>query len=54
MRVECVRCGHAEDDTYEFDLPLANAQPMEQHVPGKCPKCGAPIQMNLKRRQQRQ
>lgn len=41
MRVECDRCGHAEDDTYEFDLPLGKAQTMEQHVLGKCPKCGA-------------
>jgi hypothetical protein len=23
MRVECAGCGHAEDDTYEFDLPPA-------------------------------
>jgi hypothetical protein len=29
MRVECARCGHAEDETYEFDLPLGKAQPME-------------------------
>jgi hypothetical protein len=28
MRVECARCGHSEDDTYEFDMPLAKAQPM--------------------------
>ena len=28
MRVECARCGHAEDDIYEFDLPLTKAQPM--------------------------
>jgi hypothetical protein len=27
MRVECASCAHAEDDTYEFDLPLAKAQP---------------------------
>ena len=47
MRVECPRCGHAEDDTYEFDLPLAKAQPMEAYEPGKCPKCGALIQMHL-------
>jgi len=33
---------------------LAKAQPMEAYEPGKCPKCGAPIQMHLKRTQQRQ
>jgi Zn ribbon nucleic-acid-binding protein len=54
MRVECVRCGHAEDDTYEFDLPLAKAQPREEYVPGKCPECSAAVQMHLKRTQQRQ
>lgn len=43
MRVECVRCGHAEDDTYGFDLPFAKAQAMEAYEPGKCPECGAPI-----------
>jgi hypothetical protein len=37
MRVECARCGHAEDDTYAFDMPIANAQPKEEYVPGKCP-----------------
>jgi hypothetical protein len=45
----CARCGHSEDDTYEFDLPLAKAQPREEYVPGKCPVCGAPVQMHLKR-----
>jgi hypothetical protein len=29
MRVECARCGHSKGDTYEFDMPLAVAQPME-------------------------
>jgi hypothetical protein len=29
MRVECQRCGHAEDDTYEFDMPVAEARPVE-------------------------
>jgi hypothetical protein len=33
MRVECARCGHAEDDTYDFDLPLAKKQPMEAYEP---------------------
>jgi ribosomal protein S27AE len=54
MRVECARCGHSEDDTYEFDIPFAKAQAMEAYEPGTCPKCGAPIQMHLKRTQQRQ
>ena len=26
MQVECVRCGHTEDDPYEFDMPFAKAQ----------------------------
>jgi hypothetical protein len=34
MRVECARCGHAEDETYEFDMPIAKAQPMEAYEPG--------------------
>ena len=37
MRVECARCGHAEDETYEFDLPLAKAQAMEAYEPGSAP-----------------
>jgi hypothetical protein len=53
MRVECA-CGHTEDETYEFALPLAKAQPMEGDEPGVCPECGAPIQMHLKRTQRRQ
>jgi ribosomal protein S27AE len=52
MRVECARCGHAEDETYEFDLPLAKAQPMEAYEPGKCSECGASVQVHLKRWQQ--
>jgi hypothetical protein len=51
MRVECARCGHAEDETYEFDLPLGKAQPMEASEPGKWLECGAPVQMHLKRMQ---
>ncbi len=50
MRVECARCGHTEDETYGFGMPLAKAQPMEAHEPGKCPECGATVQMHLKRR----
>jgi len=53
MRVECARCGHTEDDTYEFDMPFAKSQSMEAYEPGKCRECGAPIQMHLKRTQQR-
>jgi hypothetical protein len=52
MRVECAACGHAEDETYEFDLPLGKAQPMEAYEPGKCLECGASVQMHLKRTQQ--
>ena len=52
MRVECARCGHFEDDTYEFELPLAESEPMEEYVAGKWPDCGAPVQMHLKRTQQ--
>ena len=29
MRVECARCGHAEDETYQFAMPFAKSQPME-------------------------
>jgi hypothetical protein len=54
MLVECARCGHTEDDTYEFDMPFAKAEAMEAHEPGKCRVCGAPIHMHLKRTQQRQ
>ena len=54
MRVECARCGHQEDETYEFDVPLAKAQPMQAYEPGKCPECKAPITMHLKRTQQGQ
>jgi predicted RNA-binding Zn-ribbon protein involved in translation (DUF1610 family) len=54
MRVECERCGHAEDDTYEFDMPRDNSELMEEYVPGTCPDCGAAIHMHLSRTQQRQ
>ena len=36
MCVERARRGHAEDDTYEFDMPIARAQPMEEYEPGTC------------------
>jgi DNA-directed RNA polymerase subunit RPC12/RpoP len=52
MRVECARCGHTEDDTYEFELPFAKAQAMEAYEPGKCLKCGAPVQIRMKRTEQ--
>jgi hypothetical protein len=35
MRAECARCGHAEDETFEFDKPHAKARPMEACEPGK-------------------
>jgi hypothetical protein len=31
MHVECARCGHTEDETYEFDMPFAKSQPMEAY-----------------------
>lgn len=46
------RCGHAEDDTYEFDMPLAESERLEEYVAGKCPDCGAPVRMHLERTQQ--
>lgn len=54
MRVECAACGHHEDEMYEFDMPIAKAQAMEGYEPGKCPECGAAVQMHLKRWQQMQ
>jgi len=54
MHLECARCGHTEDETYEFHVPFAKSGPMEKYEPGKCPECRAPIQMHLKRTQQRQ
>jgi len=30
-------------------MPFAKSKPMEAYEPGKCPKCGAAIQMHLKR-----
>jgi hypothetical protein len=54
MRVECASCGHAEDETYEFAVPFPKSQAIEAYEPGKCPECGAPIQMHLKRTHQRQ
>ena len=54
MRIECARCGHTEDDTYEFDMPFAKSKPMEVYEPGKCTECKAPVQMRLKRTQRAQ
>jgi hypothetical protein len=51
---ECSSCGHTEDETYNFDLPFAGSQAMEADEPGECPEYGAPVQMHLKRTQQRQ
>jgi hypothetical protein len=48
MRVTC-GCGHAEDETYEFDMPAHQAQPMKTCEPGTCPKCGAPVRIDLRR-----
>ena len=46
MRVKC-GCGHAEDKTYEFDMPVAQSDPKEEYVPGTCPDCRAPIRIYL-------
>lgn len=54
MHVDCAACGHHEDDTYEFDLPIAMAQPTEESEPGKCPECGAKVLIRLRRTQQMQ
>ena len=54
LHVECARCGHSEDDTYEFDMRFAKSKPMESCESGECPECGAPVLMYLKRTQQRQ
>lgn len=51
MRVECGKCGHTENDTYEFAMPLAKAQPMEAYEPARCPECGAAVKMHLVRTQ---
>jgi hypothetical protein len=42
MRVECTKCGHSEEDTYEFEMPIDEAQPTEERAAGTCPDCGAP------------
>jgi hypothetical protein len=43
-----------EDETYEFDMRIAQAQPMKAYEPGKCLECMAPMQSHLKRWQQMQ
>ena len=48
MRVKC-GCGHAEDATYEFDMPAAQADPKEEYVPGTCPERRAPVRIYLRR-----
>jgi hypothetical protein len=54
MRVKCKRCGNTEDETYEFDMPVEKAEPMEGREPGKCPECGASLLIHLKRVKQLQ
>ena len=54
MHVECAKCGHTEDETYEFDMPFARSQQEEKDEPGKCPECGEPVHIHLKRMQRRQ
>jgi DNA-directed RNA polymerase subunit RPC12/RpoP len=49
MRVECKRCGHTESETYELDMPVDKAQPLEGREPGQCPECGAKLRIHLKR-----
>lgn len=48
MRVKC-GCGHAEDETYEFDMPESESQPREEWVSGTCPACRAPNQIYMRR-----
>jgi DNA-directed RNA polymerase subunit RPC12/RpoP len=49
MRVKCERCGHSEDETYEFDLPVGESHPIEESTPGTCPVCRARILVHLRR-----
>lgn len=51
MHVDYAECGHTEDDTYEFDLPIAKAQPKEEFVHGECPECVARVRIYLIRTQ---
>jgi hypothetical protein len=39
---------------YGLRRQFKKSQPMEAYEPGKCPECGAPVQMHLKRTLQRQ
>ena len=48
MRIKC-GCGYAEDETYEFDMPIGDSALNEEYVPGTCPECGAPIRIYLRR-----
>jgi hypothetical protein len=48
MHVKC-RCGQAEHETYQFEMPAAESDPEEEHVPGTCPECRAPIRVYLRR-----
>jgi len=54
LHVECARCGHTEDESCEFDVPLDKSRPVEKYGSGTCPKCAAPILMHLKRTLQQQ
>jgi hypothetical protein len=46
MHMKC-GCGHAEDETYEFDMPAVQSK--EEYVPGTCAECSAPIRIYLRR-----
>lgn len=48
MRVKC-GCGHAENETYEIDMPAGESDPKVEYVPGTCPECRAPIRIYLRR-----
>lgn len=40
MRVDCARCGHSEDETYEFDMAFKKAQPREEYAPAHARSAG--------------
>jgi hypothetical protein len=54
MRVKYTRCEYVEDETYQFEMPRTESDPMEGEEPDECPRCKAPIQMHLRRAQQLQ
>lgn len=51
MRVECAQCGYTEDEVYEFDMPRTKAIAWEGTEPGECPRCAAPVLIQLHRKQ---